>query len=207
MCIACYALAPRVALLAFASARQRSALRRVFALLPGAAALRDRLDSRWVATAAVADEAPGPVSGARRDAARVPRPARVQAVRWSGLAVPDEQVAELVARHVGAELTGVLDGGAGAALSDAELAAALARAGDAPLLLVKGWEPPLLELLDWLGELRAALGEATPILVLPLAAGVDGRFAPAGEPDASIWARRLDTAGDPRLDVVREVSS
>lgn len=201
-CMASYALAPRLVLLGVAALRQRAALRRVFAELPGAAELRERLDTRWVSTAADAPEGPAPSGGPRAPAPRVPVPARVRAVRWSGVPVADERVAE-IASGLGAELAGLHEGGAGSGVSDAELAAELARAGDAPLVLVKAWEPPLLELLDWLAELRQALGAATPILVLPLGADAQGRLAPARGPDARIWARRLDASGDPRLDVVR----
>jgi hypothetical protein len=50
-CMVCYGLAPRVVFLALAIWRQRAELRRVFAALPGAADLRDRLDSFEIATA------------------------------------------------------------------------------------------------------------------------------------------------------------
>src|SRR5262249_58030196 len=74
-----------------------------------------------------------------------------------------------------------------------------AGAGDRPALLVKAWEPPLSEFLDWLGELRAALGGELPIFVLPLAEGEGSALALAAGRDARIWSRCLDTAGDPWL--------
>jgi hypothetical protein len=198
-CMACYGLAPRLALLAFASWRQRVALRRAFAGLPGAAELRDRLDSRWVATS---DDgaAPAPQAGlSRASGPRAPRPARVRAVRWSGLALADAEVAALVSRALGSAVAGVVDGGAGSGRSDRALLSELAGAGDPPALLVKAWEPPLAELLDWLAELRDALGTGVPILVLPVAEGAPAALAdPAGQ-DARIWASRLAAAGDPWL--------
>jgi hypothetical protein len=78
----------------------------------------------------------------------------------------------------------------------------LAAAGDAPVVLVKGWEPPLLELLDWLALLREAIGKGTPILVLPLAEADGGGPALAAGGDARIWRSRLETTGDPWLEVV-----
>jgi hypothetical protein len=199
VCMACYGLAPRAALLAFAGWRQRAALRRAFAALPGAAELRDRLDSRWIATA---DDAAAPAPAAAPDrarAARAPRPARVRAVRWSGLALADGEVGALVARALGSEVTGVVDGGAGSGRSDRALLAELAAAGDPPALLVKAWEPPLAELLDWLAELREALGTGVPILVLPVAEGAPAALADAAGGDARIWARSLAGTGDPWL--------
>jgi len=202
LCMASYGLAPRLALLAFASWRQRAALRRIFATLPGVADLRDRLDSRWVVTAASGAEAGGPGGRARMPARRVARPARVRAVRWSGAPISREAVGALVAEAIGAELAGVVEGGAGSGRPDADLVAELAAAGDPPLLLVKAWEPPLAEFLDLLGELREAMGEGTPLLVVPLAETGSDRWALASGADARTWVRRLDAAADPWLDVV-----
>jgi hypothetical protein len=201
-CMACYGLAPRVAVLGFAAWRQDVAWARVFGSLPGVDALRDRLDSRWVATAAPGDEsgveaAPRPVR-----AARVPRPAQVRAVRWSGIGIDDAAVASLATDALGATLSGVVDGGAGAARDDASLVAELASDDASPLLLVKAWEPPLLEVHDLLAALRTALGDRRPILVMPLARGAAGALAPAAGDDARTWSRRLDAVGDPWLDVV-----
>ncbi len=198
LCMACYGLAPRVALLAFASWRQRAALRRVFASMPGAADLRDRLDSRWVATGAVGAE-PAPQAPLPRAQARLPRPARVRAVRWSGLSIADGELAELVSSALGSEVADAVDGGAGSGRSDAALCAELAAAGAPPVLLVKAWEPPLAEFIDWLGELREALGTGVPIFVAPL---VEGTGALAAGSDARIWSRGLDATGDPWLFVL-----
>jgi len=196
-CMTCYGLAPRLALLAFASLRQRAALQRVFSGMPGAADLRDRLDSRWIATAGEGAE-PAPRAVPARDHARAPRPPRVRAVRWSGLALGDGEIVALVRAALGSELAGAIPGGAGSGRSDAALCAELAAAGDAPALLVKAWEPPLGEFTDWLSELRSALGARTPIFVLPVAA----ESALASGSDARIWTRALDAVGDPFLFVV-----
>ena len=207
-CMASYGLAPRLALLALAAWRQRVALRRVFAALPGVADLRDRLDSQWIVTGSDGDEAEPRAAPARVQAQNAPRPARVRAVRWSGVTLADAEIRALVSAALGSDLTGVIDGGAGSSRSDAALIDLLAAAGEAPALLVKAWEPPLAELLDWLGELRLALGAGVPILVLPLAIGAGGRLALAAGRDARIWTRRLDTAGDPWLfAVTAEVSA
>jgi Protein of unknown function (DUF2868) len=198
-CMACYGLAPRVALLALASWRQRTALRHVFDGLPGAAGLRDRLDSRWIATAGEGAEAAARAI-ASRERARAPHASRVHAIRWSGLALDDVALASLVRAALGSELAGATSGGAGSGRSDAALVADLAAAADPPALFVKAWEPPLAEFTDWLAELRAALGERAPIFVLPIAA--DGALASGS--DARIWNRALDAAGDPWLFVVTD---
>jgi len=196
-CMAWYGLAPRVVLLALASWRQHAALRRVFEGLPGAADLRDRLDSRWIATAGEGAEC-APHAVTAREQARAPQLPRVRAVRWSGLALDDSELAALVRAALGSELAGAIPGGAGSGRSDAALIAELVAAADPPALLVKAWEPPLAEFSDWLAELRTALGERAPILVLPIAAN----GALASGRDARIWSRALDAAGDPWLYVV-----
>ena len=205
-CMACYGLAPRLAALGFAVWRQQAALRRVFDSLPGVAELRDRLDSRWVATAATEAEAGGAPAPAPVRRARRARPARVRAVRWSGIPIADAEVSALVASALGAELDAVVDGGAGSGREDAALVAELAAGDAAPLFLVKAWEPPLLEMQDLLVELREACEGPRPILVLPLARDAAGGLAPARDEGARSWARRLDAVGDPWLDVVTEAA-
>jgi Protein of unknown function (DUF2868) len=104
-------------------------------------------------------------------------------------------------------VAGLIDGGAGSGRSDRALLAELAAAGDPPALLVKAWEPPLAELLDWLAELREALGAGVPILVLPVAEGAPAELADSAGSDARIWTRSLAGAGDPWLFAVAEGDS
>ena len=198
LCMACYGLVPRLALLAFAGVRQRAAMRRVFAALPGAADLRDRLDTQWVATAGDGGE-PAPSAPPAPAHPRAPRPPRVRGVRWSGLSLTDAPLAALVRAALGSEVAGATSGGAGSGRRDADVIAELAAAGDPPALFVKAWEPPLAEFLDWLGELRTALGGQVPIFVLPLAEAAGDDLALAAGRDAQIWSRCLDGVGDPWL--------
>jgi len=202
-CLVCYGLAPRGAVLGLAVWRQQTALRRAFRHLPGAADLRDRLESRQVETAAPEAEvaAPQPARAARdRDAPLAP-PARVQVVCWSGVPVDAERAAALVGEILGAEATRVLDGGAGSGRDDAELVGLLAAGEGAPALLVKAWEPPLLEVVDLLAALREALGEGVALWVLPLAEDGSGGPVLADPEAARAWRRRLDAVGDPWLAV------
>src|SRR5262249_55281100 len=101
LCMACYGLAPRLALLMFAGLRQRAASGHVFAALPGAGDLRDRLDTQWVATAAGEGSEPAPGASPAFAHPRAPRPQRVRAVRWSGLSLGDARLAEVVRTALG----------------------------------------------------------------------------------------------------------
>ncbi|MEM7411505.1 MAG: DUF2868 domain-containing protein [Myxococcota bacterium] len=201
--MALYGALPRLVALVFVSWRRSRALDRAFRHLPGVAALRDRLDSRWVSTGADRPERRPAAEGPAPARAPQERPTQLRAVRWSGLPLSEADVRVLLT-PLGAELVEVLDGGAGSRLGDAELVAALGVDASAPTLLVKGWEPPLGELLDWLDELRAALGDGRPILVVPVEAseGDAPGFRFATGRMAETWVRRLDRAGDPWLEVI-----
>ncbi len=78
--------------------------------------------------------------------------------------------------------------------ADAELVRALGRAGGAVLILVRGYEPPLLDFLDFLDDMRAELGPERGIAVALLG----GR-----EAEVAAWRRRLGARGDSRLVVGR----
>ncbi len=68
------------------------------------------------------------------------------------------------------------------------------------IVVTKGWEPPLLEFVDFLELVREELGEAS-ITVAPL--GVGGESVESGQRD--IWARTLARVRDPRLYVMEAV--
>ena len=71
----------------------------------------------------------------------------------------------------------------------------LVRDEGALLLVTKGWEPPLLEFHDLIASLRAVIGVAAPIVVLPVnEQGETGR-----EDHKSIWRESLAGLNDPQL--------
>ena len=70
--------------------------------------------------------------------------------------------------------------------------------GEEPVVVIaKAWEPPVLELLDFLGDLRRALGERRAVVVVPLALDAAGRPAAPGSGDTLQWQRAADRLGDP----------
>jgi hypothetical protein len=54
------------------------------------------------------------------------------------------------------------------------------------VVVVKAWEPPLMEHMDFLAAVRARLGAAVPIVV-----------AAVGDADLGAWRHRLVAHGDP----------
>jgi len=69
------------------------------------------------------------------------------------------------------------------------------------LMLVKAWEPPMLEVVDFLGALRRAIGEGERIVVLPIAMSSQTLASHVYEQQCDIWQRKLATVGDPWLRV------
>jgi hypothetical protein len=61
-------------------------------------------------------------------------------------------------------------------------------------LCVRGYEPPVLDLVDFVADLRRAMGAERGIAV----ALAGGRPS-----DVSTWRRKLATLGDPRVVVAR----
>jgi hypothetical protein len=197
-CMLCYGLLPRVALLGFARWRLRAALASAFRRMPGVAALRDRLESRLVETAAVAAESGGAPAAAPGPAS-APPPApgtRCHALVWAGFPLADAAVAS---RALGVEVASLQHAGGASLEQDASALRALAGtpAEEPVLVITRAWEPPVLELLDFLADLRRAVGEGRGVLVIPLALdAAAGPVAPAAT-DTDTWRRAVERLGDP----------
>ena len=68
-------------------------------------------------------------------------------------------------------------------------------------ILVKAWEPPLMEFVDFARLLRHALGEGRSIVVLPVGIDTGSRLHPAEDGQMEIWRRKISQVGDPWLRV------
>lgn len=78
------------------------------------------------------------------------------------------------------------------------------------VIVVKAWEPPLLEFVDFVRSVRQALGRNRSILVLPVAVNAAGQPQAASESQTGVWQRKLTQLGDPWLRVAafpREAAS
>ena len=120
--------------------------------------------------------------------ATVPAPSRADlVVNWSGLPVSD---ARLLADFNAAVVR--LAGGTRSLAEDNELISDAAALGAATIVLVcKAWEPPLLELQDFVDDLGKATGAY--IKVMPVAVE-GGRTAPAPTRDREVWQRSFNSA-------------
>ena len=66
------------------------------------------------------------------------------------------------------------------------------------LLIQEAWQPPIMEYIDFISQLRQAVGEAPCIRI-----GLIGKprpdtiFTPVAEEDRTIWSRKITALGDP----------
>jgi hypothetical protein len=208
-CLITYGLLPRVFLLGLAGWRFRRSTRQALLQIPGVAVVLDRLTSELVTTQATDLEAEAAASSdsatATTGQSRLPDALPLCLVNWGGLAVPDERLKRQVSESWRRRIIHVQHAGGRASLeSDASAIAAIAAASGQPgvAVLVKSWEPPVLEVGDFLRDLREAIGGRRLIILTPVSLDAAGRLAPPRESDAIQWQQRLRGLGDAAL-VVR----
>lgn len=205
MTVLVYGALPRAALLLFGGWRLRRATRALLLDDPEVTALCDRLDAPLLALGGDSEE-----DDADRPRTPLPGPAESSALSALGMvlivwnaAVPAVTARQWSVRHLGVDVPSLLE--LGILQSEArqrEHLAAARRELDAParrvLVVTKGWEPPLLEFMDFLGLVREELGGEASITVVPLCVGGDAVRAAERE----IWAGALARLRDPRLYVM-----
>ena len=184
MCMTVYGLLPRLATYSLTRWQLNRAVRSAVALTPGVDRVLQRMTSQRVETTAATTQAvhrasektggPGELEPAGEATACV--------VAWS---------------EVGAD-EGSLPAGGGRTLEQDRATIIEAAACNGPIRIrVKAWEPPILEFVDFVSELREALGDGQLIEVQPVAADGEARYT-------AQWKQKMDTLADPWLRVVRE---
>jgi hypothetical protein len=193
--IVTYGLLPRLVLLVVAGARLRAAERALLLDDARVTALVDRMASPAVETAA-AEHAESSAAPSEDAAAYREVTGRARAVIWEGcVSAPG---ARAHARNrLGLELVAIAEAGGNRTLgADAQALDAIGASEPGPVVVfTPAWEPPLLELLDFLGELRLRVGAEHSIVVTPVADGA--RTVTAVEHET--WARAVGRLRDPRL--------
>lgn len=202
-----YGVLPRAITFAVAHACWRAAARGALLAGPGFSAVLRRIHRAQIESAAVEPEASADALAA--PAAEPPSTAvsRTAAalhtvINWSGVPVPTETLARIFAPAPVAEAGGAATVGDDLALAQ-RIAAGVGRDGGDVLILVKAWEPPLMEFIDFLGVLRGALSKgSTLIFVLPVGLGDDRELPAAAPAQLKVWRDKLATVRDPWLRVV-----
>ncbi|XAL98551.1 DUF2868 domain-containing protein [Phycisphaeraceae bacterium D3-23] len=72
------------------------------------------------------------------------------------------------------------------------------------VVLVKLWEPPMLEVLSFFKALRISVGDAVPVRVCAVSHDSDGRLVSDDAEHLAQWRRRVQTLGDPWLTVAMQ---
>jgi hypothetical protein len=198
----CYGLLPRLVALWLSYWSFGRALRDVLLTTPDAVALLDRMNTPLVETGAAAVDL-DPVTGT----ASVPAGttshalgATVDVVDWAQASGDADRVGSWLKRN-GTLLNSYYEaGGAQSLQGDSDVIEALTTPGVTIVLLVRGWEPPLLEFIDFLRELRDTVSEQRTMAVLLVGSSQD-LSAPNDPADVEIWTTVLNDKVDSRLRV------
>ena len=193
--IVTYGLVPRLVLFAIAGARLRAAERALLLDDARVTALLDRMASPAVDTAA-AEHGEAAAMPAAEAAEYREATGRARAVIWEGCASAAAARAHARGR-LGLELDTVVEAGGSRTLgADRQALDAIgATEPGTVIVFTPAWEPPLLELLDFLGELRRRVGPEHSIVVAPVAD--EARTVTAVEHDT--WAHAVGRLRDPKL--------
>jgi len=203
-----YGLIPRVGLLLVSTWRFGQAMRRGFVEAPGAALVWDRLTSHLVTTQAAQDEPDASTEPkmARDDESNpLPSVREFLLVNWGGVSLQDADLTAHVTQAWRAQVAMVLHAGGRASVeADAGVIEAVVKlpASMGVAVFLKGWEPPVLEALDFFQEIRAALGPQRLMVACPVGWDKAGRPVPPTEAQLQQWNKRLRSTGDRAL-VVR----
>lgn len=201
LCMLCYGVLPRLATLALARWRLRAACAAAVLTDRRVRELLDRMNTPLVETRSPEHEPePGPEPRhALAAVADLPPADGFQVVNWADLPLDAARIAQVLGA---ARLLAVhAAGGSRSTAQDRELVRKLASADAAVLLLAKAWEPPTLELTDFIADLRAALPARHPLAIAPVMVH-DGAARPAGEARAATWQQAISSAGLERVDLV-----
>ncbi|MEM9418831.1 MAG: DUF2868 domain-containing protein [Planctomycetota bacterium] len=181
MAMVIYGVLPRIVTLVLTQWRLRDAVVKAMVHTPGADRVLDRMTAAVVETRASEHEGASSNSHANgMDASPSSQAGCV--IRWAEAAYDGE----------------ALDAGGGRTLDEDRqtIATAATQAHEQSVLIrVKAWEPPVLEFLDFLGDLRHELGDGRAIEVQPI-----------GEGDLAVWKKKLASVGDPWLRMVVDES-
>lgn len=197
-----YGLLPRILVLAVALYRLRLASEHALCEDPRVQALVERLNTTLVETTsedpeAASDDARGAVQpaslwhvlpedvGALIDWADVPVAKRWLEATFDNRDPPCTVYRAGGGRALEADQT-VID-----AIRDSTCAGSVA-------ILTKAWEPPLLELDDFLSELREAIGQTRDIVIVPVSASRSSREN-TDEADLQRWQRMVQSRQDAKL--------
>lgn len=204
-CLVTYGLMPRLLLWMFCRVQLVSALRYTMRYYPGVSDVLDRINHPQVETRGEASvDLHGPESRNDRYNGHALEPLRDPGsylIVWAGLPFPVGDLLTQIGVDDAQEAQVIHAGGAQDLEQDQEILRTLEKhKPDKVTVVVKGWEPATLDLLDFLEALRNALPHGAMVRVLVV--GLEGD-SPAACDSAAMhqWSSRLQQLADPWLTV------
>jgi len=204
MCMLVYGLVPRVVTTMYTSWRIKSATNRVLASLPGSVDLLERLNSPDVETAATEPE-----TGSRSKTENIDTQTLVEirgrdcvVVDWTSATqhrLSARQVSELCGVNVLTEFSG---GGKNTLADDQKVIEQIHKLNkNSPVIIfVKAWEPPMLELVDFISDLQN-VDTPQKCIVIPVAFDDANQIAAPTKAHLESWHQALYVLTDRRVSV------
>ena len=205
-CMLVYGVLPRLLAALLAHWRLRRAIGATLLALPEVQALLHRMRGPLVESrASDAVEFRDEAGDGARSSEPVELPAPVRIIDWGDLPIATERLAALLGERLGFAAQNVLGAGGNRSLADDEATARGCAGAGSVLVACKAWEPPLLDLQDFLRSLRAAVGADTTIVVVPVSLDEQRLVAP-GSRDREQWRAACASTDDAALHLLLDVS-
>ncbi len=212
-CMVTYGLLPRLLTLLTAMLRCRATVRWSLLHTPGAADVLDRLNNVVIETGS-----PEPEAETDKQTSSTVQHAQEKetgsgrtcvAVNWSGVPLDERAMIDRIAADLGFAVTHCLDAGGTTPLDDDErvihevrdAVTSEASTMGSVVVAVKAWEPPVLEFVDFVHDLRAAVGDGVRIVVAPTFLETAASSSSQGKSYFQQWRQKILTLGDPWLQV------
>ncbi|CAH9018972.1 DUF2868 domain-containing protein [Candidatus Nitrosacidococcus sp. I8] len=206
MAVSVYGLLPRLGMLIFTYKQAQTALDKALLRTPGAQQILDRMNYAVIeTTAGTSDTEVGWLpeiipSINRGHFSEINKEGYL--INWGGTNIDDQQLKQILHQALALNIKHIATGGGKNTIEQdqciiEELKSIATHL--AIIIVVKAWEPPLLDFLDFLEILRVDIGTEQQITVIPIALNADQNPVPADDKDLDIWGRKLQSLGDPKL--------
>ncbi len=202
LCILVYGLLPRILLWLLAQVSFNTTLKRTMLHLPEIPPLFQRLNTQLVETRAPESEidAISEIKPAdkQRDISKL-QGESLSVVDWSDTGLEKAPLTQWLSATSSGKLNSFqYAGGARSPEHDQQVLSSLCADGStASLILVKAWEPPMAEFLDFLREYRHVAGNGRALAVVPLGVGSASELIPPDPKQKEVWEAAVQQLGDP----------
>lgn len=212
-CMITYGLLPRMLTLAVAMGRCRAVARWSLLHTPGAADVLDRLNNVVIETGSpepeqTSDEQTLATVRQPQDGGTI-QSRECLAVNWSEVPLDDKMLHHRIAMDLGYAANDILDVGGLNTFDDDErviqqvsdVVGSNASGAGTAVVVVKAWEPPVMDFVDFVRDLRQALGDGVRIVVAPVYLTSEMSKPSQNEAHLRQWQKKMETLGDPWLQV------